>query len=203
MKIPLSARHHGGALVIDPVCGMSVDPASAVGEVTHEGTRHFFCSASCEKKFVADPQQFLQPPQGHRAEHSCCHGTDTAPPAMTIPAVSGAVEHTCPMHPEIRQPGPGVCPKCGMALEPADQSMTKVEYVCPMHPEVVSDHPGPCPKCGMALEPRTPAASWSGRRKSGKTRFWRGLSAWSARPDELAPPLRSSWTGCPDSLSPP
>jgi Cu+-exporting ATPase len=69
--------------------------------------------------------------------------------------------YTCPMHPEIRLPAPGNCPKCGMSLE----SMTGVgpatttEYTCPMHPQVVSDRPGHCPLCGMALEAKQPAAA--------------------------------------------
>ncbi|MDA8169191.1 MAG: copper-translocating P-type ATPase [Nitrospiraceae bacterium] len=64
--------------------------------------------------------------------------------------------YTCPMHPEVRQPGPGSCPKCGMALEPAEIAPdVKMEWVCPMHPEIIRDAPGNCPICGMALEPRT------------------------------------------------
>jgi Cu+-exporting ATPase len=61
------------------------------------------------------------------------------------------------MDPEIRQAGPGACPKCGMALEPETPPApsVKTEYVCPMHPEIVRDEPGACPICGMALEPRT------------------------------------------------
>ncbi len=60
------------------------------------------------------------------------------------------------MHPEVRQPGPGSCPKCGMALEPAEIAPdVKMEWVCPMHPEIIRDAPGNCPICGMALEPRT------------------------------------------------
>ena len=61
------------------------------------------------------------------------------------------------MHPEVRQPGPGSCPKCGMALEPevATPSTARTEWVCPMHPQIVRDAPGTCPICGMALEPRT------------------------------------------------
>ncbi len=68
--------------------------------------------------------------------------------------------HTCPMHPEVRQEGPGSCPKCGMALEPVAPSAPAalIEYTCPMHPEIVRDRPGACPKCGMALEPRTVTA---------------------------------------------
>jgi len=66
-------------------------------------------------------------------------------------------EYTCPMHPEVRQEGPGPCPKCGMALEPSTPvpSSAKTEWTCPMHPEVVTDAPGSCPICGMALEPKT------------------------------------------------
>ncbi len=66
-------------------------------------------------------------------------------------------EWTCPMHPEVRQPGPGACPKCGMALEPVkpQAASSKTEWTCPMHPEIVRDAPGACPICGMALEPRT------------------------------------------------
>ena len=60
------------------------------------------------------------------------------------------------MHPEVRQVGPGSCPKCGMALEPVSAApATKIEYTCPMHPEIVRNEPGSCPICGMALEPRT------------------------------------------------
>ena len=61
------------------------------------------------------------------------------------------------MHPEVKQPQPGSCPECGMALEPATiaTAPTRTEYTCPMHPEIVRDEPGECPTCGMALEPRT------------------------------------------------
>ncbi|MFQ5778854.1 MAG: copper-translocating P-type ATPase, partial [Terriglobia bacterium] len=71
--------------------------------------------------------------------------------------IGEATTHTCPMDPEVRQPGPGACPKCGMALEPMAPvaPVTRTEYVCPMHPEVVQTQPGACPRCGMALEPRT------------------------------------------------
>ena len=67
-----------------------------------------------------------------------------------------AAQYTCPMHPEVRQVGPGSCPDCGMALEPATVRgpQRRTEYTCPMHPEIVRDEPGSCPKCGMALEPR-------------------------------------------------
>jgi Cu+-exporting ATPase len=64
--------------------------------------------------------------------------------------------HTCPMHSEVRQAGPGSCPKCGMALELAGPPplARQIEWTCPMHPEIVRPEPGTCPICGMALEPR-------------------------------------------------
>jgi Cu+-exporting ATPase len=93
-----SGHHHDHAAMTDPVCGMTVDPATAKHRAEHHGHSYFFCSAGCKTKFVADPQKYL----GERA------------PA---PVVEGAI-YTCPMHPQIRQNGPGACPICGMALEP-------------------------------------------------------------------------------------
>ena len=126
--------------VVDPVCGMTITPADAVGHSEHRGQTYYFCHQSCLDAFVADPEQFLAPSRA--------------------PGPAGAAdsdrEYTCPMDPEVRQTGPGACPKCGMALEPADiTSGTRVEWTCPMHPEIVRDAPGACPICGMALEPRT------------------------------------------------
>ena len=84
--------------------------------------------------------------------------------------------YTCPMHAEVRQDGPGDCPKCGMALElltPA-AAPSKREWTCPMHPEVVRDAPGDCPKCGMALEPREAVAEESEdpELRAMTRRFW-------------------------------
>src|SRR5439155_5102373 len=83
--------------------------------------------------------------------------------------------YTCPMHPEVRQPTPGLCPKCGMALEPvgAEAPMRRTEYVCPMHPQIVRDAPGSCPICGMALEPRTVTGDEENAELTDMTRrFW-------------------------------
>jgi P-type Cu+ transporter len=66
--------------------------------------------------------------------------------------------YACPMHPEVRQRGPGNCPKCGMTLEPVVAARPRTEWTCPMHPQIVRDAPGSCPICGMALEPRTVGA---------------------------------------------
>ncbi len=97
--------HHGhGAVqsgkVKDPVCGMDVDPATAKHTLTHQGQHFYFCSPGCKAKFAADPQRYVTPKA-----------------VETKPADPGAI-YTCPMHPEIRQVGPGSCPICGMALEP-------------------------------------------------------------------------------------
>ncbi len=86
--------------VKDPVCGMSVDPHTAKHRADHAGMPYYFCSAGCRTKFVADPAKYLRPAKAK---------ADSVPPG-TI--------YTCPMHPQIRQVGPGSCPICGMALEP-------------------------------------------------------------------------------------
>ena len=86
--------------VKDPVCGMTVDPHTAKHRYAHDGYPYYFCSSRCREKFIADAARYLQ------AE---------ARAAQPLPA--GTI-YTCPMHPEIRQPGPGSCPICGMALEP-------------------------------------------------------------------------------------
>ncbi len=124
--------------MIDPVCGMKVDPQRAASKLEYNGQTYFFCNPGCAAKFQADPSQYLRPAQT---------GAE-APPASS---------YVCPMDPEVRKPRPGPCPKCGMALEPevAVAPAVKTEYVCPMHPEIVRPEPGSCPICGMALEPRT------------------------------------------------
>ncbi len=149
---------------IDPVCGMTVDPMSAAGSHEYRGTTYYFCSLSCQKRFRATPDRFLESP----SDHSCC-GLDTG---------NAEAEYTCPMHPDVLQIGPGICPHCGMGLEPTEQpALTRVEYVCPMHPEEVSDHPGPCSKCGMALESRTIEIEEgpSHEQTDMMRRFWVGL----------------------------
>jgi len=102
--------HHGGHhqsklegsthAVKDPVCGMTVDPHTAKHRHTHEGQPYYFCSTKCRERFIADPAKYLAP--------------ETKPAA---PVPEGTI-YTCPMHPEIRQVGPGTCPICGMTLEP-------------------------------------------------------------------------------------
>jgi Cu+-exporting ATPase len=142
--------------VVDPVCGMKISSDSEL-KYRYEDKAYYFCSTSCEQKFIADPASYLQPEavqQNEAAGGSCCHHNH-APRKAAAPASRDAI-YICPMCPEARQIGPGSCPKCGMALEPeAPVLPTKVQYTCPMHPEIVQDEPGDCPKCGMALEPMT------------------------------------------------
>ena len=136
--------------MIDPICGMEVEPRSAAGKHVYNGQTHYFCSHQCLAKFKEDPEKFLKSPaSGHAHEHAAAHGNRLDKTEQRI--------YVCPMDPEVRESKPGPCPKCGMALEPAAPSVptVKTEYVCPMHPEIVRSEPGSCPICGMALEPRT------------------------------------------------
>ncbi len=93
--------------LIDPVCGMKVTRQSK-HHVSHAGSEYFFCSAGCAAKFSADPKKYLDPP-----------------PAPRAVSERPDVIYTCPMHPQIRQVGPGNCPICGMSLEPADASVAE------------------------------------------------------------------------------
>src|SRR4051812_8965064 len=87
----------------DPVCGMQVEADSAAGHTVHAGTTYYFCSSHCADRFESDPDRYVE---------------TTGRSVPTRPTVDADVEYTCPMHPQIRQMGPGSCPICGMALEP-------------------------------------------------------------------------------------
>ncbi len=145
--MPMPAPASAGAGDIDPVCGMTVQPATAAGSHSYKSTTYYFCCQGCLTKFKVDPEKYLQ--------------KSAAPPAsMPEHLAPGAKqEYVCPMCPEVHADKPSPCPKCGMALEPATilPLATKTEYVCPMHLEVIKSEPGSCPLCGMALEPRTVA----------------------------------------------
>ena len=99
--------HHAAAMAerdpaTDPVCGMAVDPATSRHRFELNGSMFHFCCVGCRDKFAADPGHYLTPPDE--------------------PVADMAATYTCPMHPEIRQVGPGSCPICGMALEPVTVS---------------------------------------------------------------------------------
>ncbi|GAB4472572.1 MAG: heavy metal translocating P-type ATPase [Burkholderiaceae bacterium] len=134
-------------MATDPVCGMTVDPKSAAGSAQLRGTTYWFCSARCLAKFNEDPQRFVgsAPPPGHgpsghahahraaAARHAASAGTGEAPALReTVAPEPGATIYTCPMHPQVRQPEPGHCPICGMALEPLLPSLEEEE-----NPELV------------------------------------------------------------------
>jgi Cu+-exporting ATPase len=104
---PIAVEH------VDPVCGMTVDPADAAGSVEYRGHTYYFCSPGCVERFRAAPGDFVD---------------DKGQPAQqrpSAPSVDGNVEYTCPMHPEIVRNAPGPCPICGMALEPRTISLTE------------------------------------------------------------------------------
>ncbi len=141
-------------MVQDPVCGMSIELTAAAAKTEHAGTTYYFCSLSCQEKFTADPDGFLDDADGdkHPASgdaHGCCHsGSEAQSPTATS--------------------------------SEADKGSGATQYTCPMHPEVVSDRPGPCPKCGMALEPMSFSASGDdeddGELRDMSRRFWIGAA---------------------------
>jgi len=148
---------------IDPVCGMTVNPEKAAGLYEYEGKIYYFCNPSCLNKFKAEPTKFQ-------------HGEKAA---ITPPPGAEEIEYICPMDPEVQQLGPGDCPKCGMALEPAKYTAppTRSEYTCPMHPSVVRNQPGDCPICGMALEKKEIAGEEVNHELIDMTRrFWASLA---------------------------
>ena len=104
-------HHHAPAAgaAVDPVCGMNVDPATSEHRAEHEGSTYHFCSAGCRAKFVADPEKYLAP---------------KSKPEVQAQGSQKGVIYTCPMHPQVRQEGPGNCPICGMALEPEAVALT-------------------------------------------------------------------------------
>ncbi|MGB8583043.1 MAG: heavy metal translocating P-type ATPase [Candidatus Sulfotelmatobacter sp.] len=174
------------ALERDPVCGMNVNPATAKHVYALGGKNYFFCCAPCQEKFRADPSKYLQAPLPPKSSGLITLGA--AKPAspsthegahklsnQTPSSATQSPAYVCPMCPEVREPKPGACPSCGMALEPdVPVASTRSEYTCPMHPEIVRPAPGSCPICGMALEPRTvtAAAEENPELRDMTRRFW-------------------------------
>ena len=111
-------RHKATAqpeIIVDPVCGMHVDPATSPHQFELGATTYFFCSVRCLEKFKANPDQYLNPPARDPAV--------THPAMGALPEAAQGTIWTCPMHPEIRRDGPGQCPICGMALEPLEPTL--------------------------------------------------------------------------------
>jgi len=144
-----------GVLPKDPVCGMTLDPATSKRKVEYRDQSYLFCSDKCLSTFRADPAKY------------------TSLQKQEVEQPQAGATYVCPMDPEVRQNQPGACPKCGMALERESAVDTAAEYVCPMHPEIVRPEPGFCPICGMTLEPRTAVADEENPELREMTkRFW-------------------------------
>ncbi len=183
----------------DPVCGMDVNPATARFKTLHNEKEYFFCCAGCMAKFQANPEKILSAPPKPMSMTKPATITSGlvslgAPMSASKPIMPAAITparsqpgvpakdtraYVCPMCPEVRQVGPGPCPKCGMALDPESPALpaSKTEYTCPMHPEIVRAEPGSCPICGMALEPRTVTIEEDNPELRDMTRrFWISLA---------------------------
>jgi Cu+-exporting ATPase len=166
----------------DPVCGMDVDPATVRLKTFHNGKEYFFCSAGCLAKFQANPEKILsespKPMGSPTTSGLILLGAPATAKKITAPAPASAQSYVCPMCPEVHEPKPGPCPKCGMALDHESVfPASKMEYTCPMHPEIVRAGPGNCPICGMALEPRTVTAHEDNPELRDMTRrFWISLA---------------------------
>jgi Cu+-exporting ATPase len=110
---------------IDPICGMTVADSSPL-RAERDGQTFYFCSEGCRKKFLAQQSLTVSSPvmveiaKPASGGHACCHRHAATTKPVAAPAAGKDAVYTCPMHPEVRQIGPGACPKCGMALEPAD-----------------------------------------------------------------------------------
>jgi Cu+-exporting ATPase len=112
IKTETSQASQSQTAITDPVCGMTVTPASAAGSFDHQGTTYYFCGKHCLDKFSRNPEQFL-----HAEARSRVAGAHLDPVAAPVNAAQN-IEYTCPMHPQIVRNKPGNCPICGMALEP-------------------------------------------------------------------------------------
>ena len=194
----------------DPICGMTVDEATA-RQAEHDGQTFYFCCEGCRKKFLAQhvpaqPEKFCcggKPVEGAHIE-TLQAGSERGHDHEAI--ASSAARYVCPMCPEAASDVPADCPKCGMSLErnpawvaPAAGAMV---YTCPMHPEVQQEKAGDCPKCGMALEPMAVTAeadpAENAELRDMTRRLWIGgilaLPVFVLAMAHLVPPLgRQAW----------
>jgi P-type Cu+ transporter len=180
---PFAVLADPGPAAVDPVCGMTVNPATARAQTQYEGQTYYFCSPGCLQKFQANPQRYGRGPAANDRHLETGHGNDYAVDpvcGMTVDPESaagstvyeGQTYYFC--NPRCQQkfeadPKRYLAKAGRQAQAPVSATVndyhppptthhpppTGAQYVCPMHPEVVSDKPGSCPICGMALEPRT------------------------------------------------
>jgi Cu+-exporting ATPase len=170
------SHFHHPFMAIDPICGMTVDPASAAGRFDYKGVTYYFCANACLEKFKADPEGALHPP----SSNLITLGKKTIPMMVSSAETGEQIDPVCGMtvQPEKAAAShhhegktyyfcsPGCATKFrdnpSQYLSPAERTPkpiavptgATVEYICPMDPEVLETKPGPCPICGMALEPR-------------------------------------------------
>lgn len=138
-------------MAIDPICGMTVDEASArSGE--RDGKTFYFCSEHCRRTFLGDHSA-----ESSRAGHDDQVDDQQGRDHKSVSNGRSSGRYLCPMHPEFVSDVPANCPRCGMSLELSRPVISKQNtvYTCPMHLEIEQDHPGMCPRCGMNLEPKT------------------------------------------------
>jgi Cu+-exporting ATPase len=169
-------------MTIDPICGMTVDEATAL-PAERDGKTYYFCGEHCRKTFLDNAQP------ANVAASPCCgveaeSALERSRSGDKLQQTAGAtLKYLCPMCPGVASDKRGDCPKCGMALERNlawKPPQSKAQYTCPMHPEVQQDHPGDCPKCGMALETTTVTAGGDDEENTElrnlTTRFWIGAA---------------------------
>lgn len=164
-------------MAIDPICGMTVDPATAAGHCAYKGVTYYFCAPACLETFKRDPEQALR----SKASGLITLGKKSSISMMPLPAAQPHLDPVCGMtvRPEnaagshvhegktyyfcstgclakFRQdPSAFLIPPAQRVTKPAVVPPgSRVEYICPMDPEVVATEPGACPICGMALEPK-------------------------------------------------
>ncbi len=117
--------------VKDPICGMTINPKNAAGKTEFGGETWYFCGLSCKKKFDAEPETFAKPAAAPRPPHPTVNPASNSMQSANVHNHSmdkaDSRIYTCPMHPEVRQNGPGSCPLCGMALEPLTISLKEEE----------------------------------------------------------------------------
>jgi heavy metal translocating P-type ATPase len=208
------------AKVIDPVCGMEVDPRTAEEKAVHEGETYYFCCDGCRSMFEAEPAKYLARKEG-------APGAWGAAAAMESSGMPAAIDPVCGMKVDIANAKAGCdykdesyffcSERCferfqkdpeGFLREPPHERAARevrsapagAIYTCPMHPEVQKVGPGACPECGMALEPMTVTADEapSEETTSMSRRFWWSLPASAA---VLVLSMGDMWPGAPFSAA--
>ena len=174
------AAKKGRVMTTDPMCGMTVDDASAL-RAERDGQTFYFCGEHCRQKFLSAPVTWQHEDNPHG-------GGQPPPPSPPAPSDRStgrvAATYICPMCHGVKSDKPGDCPKCGIAWERNQAGIVpasgKTIYTCPMHPEVQQDHPGDCPKCGMVLELKTVTAGTDAEKNAElqdmTKRFWVGAA---------------------------